>query len=223
MGNAIGYGWKKFTENVGPILIAMLIFMLIGGLLYLLQWLVTPDPTVVTQTSNGVTYTTATGGSLLGSIVSFIFGIIIFVWQYLVEAAIARGGLTLTEGRPLVLSELLSFQKLGKIIVAGIILSILTVIGLILCIIPGLLVIIFGSFFIYFILDQDAGIWDSITMSFSFVKEHFGEVLLLLILCFLITLAGALLCGIGLFVAIPVVAIAKTYAYKVLRGQPVAP
>jgi uncharacterized membrane protein len=33
---------------------------------------------------------------------------------------------------------------------------------------------------------------------------------------------GALLCGLGLFVAVPVCVIAQAYAYKVLRGQPVA-
>ena len=43
-----------------------------------------------------------------------------------------------------------------------------------------------------------------------------------LILSWIALFVGALLCGIGLFVAVPVVVIAHTYAYKVLRGQPVA-
>ncbi|HQR81156.1 MAG TPA: hypothetical protein PLT68_13155, partial [Actinomycetota bacterium] len=81
----------------------------------------------------------------------------------------------------------------------------------------------FGSFFVYFILDQDAGAWDSIMKSFAFVKDNIGNLLLLLILSFIAVFVGALLCGLGLFVAIPVTVIAQAYTYKVLRGQPVAP
>ena len=87
---------------------------------------------------------------------------------------------------------------------------------------PGLIVAFFGTFFVYFILDQDLGAWDAIKASFSFVKDNVGNLLLLLILSWIALFVGALLCGIGLFVAVPVVVIAHTYAYKVLRGQPVA-
>ncbi len=75
----------------------------------------------------------------------------------------------------------------------------------------------------YFILDQDLGAWESIKASFSFVKDNIGNLLLLLILTWIALFVGALLCGLGLFVAVPVVVIAQAYAYKMLRGQPVAP
>lgn len=225
VGDAFGYGWKKFTENIGPILIAMLVFLFIGAVIYGVQFLVqqatSPETTVVTG-ENGFVVTQSSGG-VLGLLVSLIFSIVGFVWSYLIQAGFARGGLALTEGRPLVVGELLSFNKLGRIIIAGIILSILTVIGFILCIIPGLIVAFLGSFFVYFILDQDAGAWQSITMSFNFVKENVGNLLLLLILSWIALFVGALLCGLGLFVAFPVTVIAQTYAYKVLRGAPVAP
>ena len=37
VGDAFGYGWKKFTANVGPILIAMLVFLLVGAVIYGIQ------------------------------------------------------------------------------------------------------------------------------------------------------------------------------------------
>ncbi len=225
-GDAIGYGWKKFTQNVGPILIAMLVFMLIGaviyGLQFLFQSLVAPETTVVSG-DNGFAIVQSSGGGFLGLLVSLLFAIIGFVWNYRVQAGVARGGLALAEGRPLVIGELLSMNKLGRIIGAGILLGIMTVIGLILCIIPGLIVIFFGSYFVYFILDQDMGAVESIKASFSFVKDNLGSLFLLLLLSWVILFVGALLCGIGLFVAYPVVYIAYAYAYKTLRGAPVAP
>lgn len=226
VGDAFGYGWKKFTENIGPILIAMIVFLLIGavisGVQFLMQSLFAPETTTVVSGENGFAVSQTSGG-LMGTLISFVFAIIGFVWSYLIQAAFARGGLALTEGRPLVVGELLSFKKLGTIILAGIILSILTTIGLLLCIIPGLIVAFLGSFFVYFILDQNAGAWQSITMSFNFVKENVGSLLLLLILSWIALFVGLLLCGLGLIVAFPVVVIAQTYAYKVLRGAPVAP
>jgi len=36
-------------------------------------------------------------------------------------------------------------------------------------------------------------------------------------------IVGAILCGIGLIVAIPVTIIATAYAYKLMTGQPVTP
>lgn len=225
VGDAFGYGWKKFTQNIGPILIAMLVFLLIGaviyGLQYLAQQLTTPDTTVVSGENGFVV--TRSGGGLLGALVSLVFGVITFVWNYVTQAAVARGGLAVTEGRPIVLSELLSFNKLGRIIVAGILLGIATAIGLILCILPGLIIMFLGSYYVYFILDQDAGIIDSLKASFSFVSSNVGNLLLLFILSLIIMFIGALLCGIGLFVAYPLVFIAHAYAYKVLRGVPVAP
>ena len=83
--------------------------------------------------------------------------------------------------------------------------------------------IFFGSYFVYFIVDQDMGAVESIKASFSFVKDNLGSLFLLLLLSWVILFVGALLCGIGLFVAYPVVYIAYAYAYKALRGAPVAP
>lgn len=225
VGDAFGYGWKKFTENIGPILIAMIVFLLIGGVIYGLQFLfqmvLAPETTVVSGENGFVVQ--QSGGGFLASIVSLLFAIVGFIWSYLIQAAFARGGLALTEGRPLVIGDLLSFNKLGRIILAGIILSILTFIGFILCIIPGLIVAFLGAFFVYFILDQDMGAWESIKASFNFVKDNVGNLLLLLILSWIALFVGALLCGIGLIVAVPVTVIAQTYAYKTLRGAPVAP
>lgn len=225
VGDAFGYGWKKFTENLAPILIAMLVFALIGlvlaGLQTLIQGLTSPETTVISGENGFVV--TQSGGGLAAALISIVFSLISFIWGYIVQAAFARGGLALTEGRALELSELLTFNKLGRIIVAGILLSILTFIGFLLCIIPGIIIAFLGAFFVYFILDQDLGAWDSIKASFSFVKDNVGEILLLFILSFIAILVGALLCGIGLLVAVPVVVLAHTYAYKVLRGQPVVP
>ena len=49
-----------------------------------------------------------------------------------------------------------------------------------------------------------------------------GEVLVFLLVCGLINFVGALVCGIGLFVTIPVTMIASGYAWRTLNGRPPA-
>ena len=232
VGDAFGYGWKKFTENVGSILIAMLVFALIGAVLYgvdaLLQYLISPDTTVV-QGDNGLVVTRSAG--LAGGVLSLAFFLIYLVWEAVLRGAFARGGLRLASGQALNLSELLTLNRVGRIIGAGIIMGLVLIIpvilGFILCIIPGIIVAAVGPLMLgyvyWFIIDQDLGVMDSVKATFSFIGENFGSVFLVALLGSLVLLGGFILCGVGLLVAYPIVALAQTYTYKVLRGVPVAP
>lgn len=206
----------------------MLIFAGIGLGLWLLQVLLqavfgggTEVTTISTDGGGEFSYTTASR-STFGLVISFVFAIISFVWQYVVNAAFVRGGLKLTAGEPIELKDLLTLDRIGRIIVAAILLAIATTIGLILCILPGLLVIFFGTYYLFFILDQDLGAIDSIKASFQFVSSNAGPIFLVLLISWAFLLVGALLCGVGLLVAMPVVVLLQTYTYKGLRGVPVA-
>ena len=63
---------------------------------------------------------------------------------------------------------------------------------------------------------------EAITASFNLVKDNLGTVIIFWLLTILATIAGAIVCGVGLIVAIPVVVIATGYMYKRLQGEPVA-
>ena len=67
------------------------------------------------------------------------------------------------------------------------------------------------------------GAIDSIKASWSFVKDHVGPLILLYLLTLVVAFVGALLCGVGLLAAIPIVVLMQTYAYRKLQGQYVTP
>ena len=78
------------------------------------------------------------------------------------------------------------------------------------------------SFTLHFIIDKDMGAIDAIKASISFVMANIGTLIVLLPGLIAAYIVGALLCGVGLLVAIPVVVIATAYAYRTLQGEQVA-
>ena len=225
VGNAFSYGWSKFTQNLGQILLAIVVLVAVLIAIQLVGFFigraVACDPEITI--SNGSVTTESCGVFSAQNIVSWLFSLIGWIISMIIGAGIVRGALDITEGRQLEPSTLLKPNKLGEVIIASLLIGILTFVGFILCVIPGFLVMFFTSYTLYFLMDRpEMGAMDAIRASFEFTKANAGNV----ILWFLISLAawfvGALLCGIGLIVAVPVVLIGTAYTYKTLNNEPVA-
>ncbi|MDP3972807.1 MAG: hypothetical protein Q8P61_07870, partial [Candidatus Nanopelagicales bacterium] len=137
-------------------------------------------------------------------------------------SAFTRAALAITRGEAVDFKLMTSSDKLGQILVGGVIMSIATAIGYMLCIIPGLVVMFFGHFFIFFILDKGMGAVEAIKASVSFVNKNLGTLFGLFLAVLAAYIVGALICGVGLLVAIPVSIIAQAFAYRKLNGEEVA-
>ncbi len=93
-------------------------------------------------------------------------------------------------------------------------------------IIPGIIVAFLTLFAIYFVVDKDTNAVDSIKGSFNLVKNNVGNTIVLILLSIVVMIAGFLALCVGIFVAIPVLAIAWAYTYKVVprgAGRSVTP
>jgi uncharacterized membrane protein len=227
VGNTFSYGWSKFTQHLGQILLAIVVLVAVLIAIQLVGFLigraVACDPGV-TVTDDGFTADDCGGLFAAQNIVSWLFSLIGWIVGMIIGAGIVRGALDITEGRELEPSTLLTPHRLGEVVIASLVTGILTFVGFVLLVIPGLLVLFFTSYTLYFLMDRpELGAIDAIKASFDFTRSNAGNV----ILWFLVSLAawfvGALLCGVGLVVAVPVVVIGTAYTYKTLNGEPVAP
>jgi uncharacterized membrane protein len=182
--------------------------------------------------SSQVTYDPMTGQFTGGSASSGLFGATMFVSllftlvsmvvSFIVQAAIVRGALLITYGRQVTLSAMFSLRGVLQVVIASLVISVLATIGLVLCIIPGLVVWFFTLYTLYFIVDKNMGAFDAIMASVRFVNANLGTLIGFFLASLLAYVVGALLCGIGLLVAMPVVLIAQAYTYRILQGEPVA-
>ncbi|WP_300673517.1 beta-carotene 15,15'-monooxygenase [Soonwooa sp.] len=111
-------------------------------------------------------------------------------------------------------------ENLVNILIYSLITGIISSIGFSLCVIPGLLVM--PLFFIGYpiLLFEKASAMDALSKSFNIAKDNYGTFLGVAILAFLISIAGIILCGIGLLVTLPFYLTAAYSLYVAFVGLP---
>ena len=232
VGAAFSYGWAKFTANVGPILIAMLVLFIVGAIISFIWFaviggitnsLTSPLQLSVDPTTGAIT---TSGGGGPGFFLTLLLGALGLLVYYtvlgFVQAAVTRAALAITEGRPIEASTLLSTDRLGPIAITALLVSVFTSIGYLFCGIGAVIVGFFLTFSMFFLIDQNLEPMDAIKASVAFVREHLGDLVVLYLASIAAYIVGVILCGVGLIVAVPVVVIATAYTYKKLTNQAVA-
>ncbi len=211
IGGALSYGWAKFQEHVGPILIGLVgLFVVVGVIGIVWQIIV-----------GGIFSTGGDAGFFVGMIASAVGSFVFAVGGYVIQAVMIRAGFDLVDGHGLETSRLFDTNQIGPIIITGLLISIGTTIGYILCFLPGLIFAIMSGFSLHYVVDQGKAPVEAIKASIDLVRTNPGQALLLIIVTGIVAFAGAILCGIGLLVSVPVALIAQAYGFRQLNGQPV--
>jgi uncharacterized membrane protein len=201
VGDAIGYGWNTFKKNPGPLIIIALVVLVLNGAL--------------STVGNNL------GRHAPGLAIAFQFAG--FLVSILLALGLIRVALKVTSGGEAEVSDLFSGDNFGAYLGASILFGLMVGIGLILCIVPGIIAGVIFGFYGYVIVDRGLGIGDAFSRASEITKGQRGTVFLLALAFFGINLLGALLCGVGLLVSYPVTIVAGGYAYRVLSGEPVVP
>ena len=108
---------------------------------------------------------------------------------------------------------------LQPLILAGLLVSALTAVGFVLCILPGIYLAVGYIFVLPLVIDKKLDFWPAMEVSRQVVHKHWWSMFLFAIVMLLIVCVGALACGLGLIIAMPVVFAAAMYVYEDLFGQ----
>jgi uncharacterized membrane protein len=196
-----------------------LVFVLLGG--------ATADTTGVDgDYAASFTAGLGTGGTLVLSIVSFVFGIF-------VQAAFLSGGLDLADGRPVTVSSFFKPRNFGNVVLAGALLSVISAVLDLVSLLPSFLFALlsflaivvftfFALFTIAFATDRGLPPVDALKASIGTVRAHIGETLVSFLVQGLLVVLGFLACGVGILVAGPVALLIQVYTYRRLSGGQVA-
>lgn len=220
--DAIGYGWRKFTGNVGNWIIAGLVAFAVIVLFILLSWAVGPKVDYAEVFSGEATTVEVSGGS---RILSLIVSIAATIAGMILTGVVMRGGLDETEGRRFSFGDAFSRLPIGPVVIVSAIIAVITSLLNLVPIIGGLVALIvqfFTWFALAFVVDKSQDAVTALQSSFSLVSANFGQSFVLALLSTLVLIAGACLCGIGLIAAYPIVAIATAYAFRKFNNEPVA-
>lgn len=216
--DAIGWGWSKFKENVSGVLVAALVAIGVTIVAGLVSALITAalggGSPMQDLESLGAQQTSV--ADLPGQLIQMIVGTTL-------TAVFARAALDVADGQPFNIFAALGKLNFVNVIVVAVLVGLATTIGLVLCILPGIAVMFLTYFSTYAVVDgEGTSPIEAIKTSFRLVSSNFGGSLGLLVLNFLVVLAGFLALCVGLFVAIPVTVLASAYAFRTFSGRPIA-
>jgi hypothetical protein len=104
------------------------------------------------------------------------------------------------------------------LILAGLLCAALITVGTILCVLPGIYLAVGYLFVLPLVIDKKLDFWPAMEVSRRVVTKHWWSMLLFVIVLILIVCAGALACGLGLIIAMPVVYASAMFVYEDLFG-----
>jgi uncharacterized membrane protein len=228
VGEGFSWAWNKFSKNAGPLVIATLVYGLIVIVLQvivnLLQAAVSPGVSDYSSSGSGFSYSWSTAGmGLTGILISIAGWFVSLIVGAAIQSGYISGVLDIANGQQVTVGSFFRPRNIGQVIVGGLIVGVITTIGLFLCVIPGLLASIMLVFTVVALLDRNLSAVDAVKTSFDTSKANFGNAFLTWLVGIAIVFVGAILCGVGLLVAVPVAALFLVFAWRRITGGQVAP
>jgi hypothetical protein len=206
IGPAFSYAWKKFSQYAGPLILVTLV-VLVGQVIL-----------------SGIQFAVNRSGDFgFGRFILWVvlWGIAALV-GFALEYGIVRASLAVVEGREPTFAEAWNMERFGPFIVAAILRGILVFVGLLLCIIPGLIIWFLTIFTPFYVIDKNLAPTEAIANSIALVRRHAGKLILFCLVAWLVYLLGAIVCFVGLLVSIPVAMVATAYMYRRIQHESVA-
>jgi len=146
--------------------------------------------------------------------------ILLNVLTFIVNAVIGIGlikiSLEFIDNKKPKFSDLFYTKPLVNFILASLIRGVITLIGFILLIIPGIVFSIRLQFVAYLIVDKNLPPVEAVKKSWEMTKGNTWNLLFFGILLFLLNVLGAFLFLVGLFVTVPLTMLATTFVYRKL-------
>jgi uncharacterized membrane protein len=156
---------------------------------------------------------------------SIVLQVIIQFIGFLVSMLIALGwirvSLDVTRGVKPEVGDLFKFDGYGPYLGASILFALGFYVGLILCIVPGIIFAVAFGFYGFVIAErgEGVGVIDSLKESADLTRGNRWQLFGLGIVLLLINLVGAILCLVGLIFTLGITIIAWSYVYRTLRGE----
>jgi len=199
IGDAVRFGWDMFKSNAGFLVAVVLIAGAISAIASSLQQSVagTDSPVAI-----------------------LLAGLITLAINAFIAVALINVSLKFVDDKRAVFADLISAYSLFVLYaISSILYWLIVTIGLVFLIIPGIILAIRYQFFGYYIVDKEAGVIDSLRLSWNATRGIAGQLFLFDLTLLGIVILGALALGVGLLVAIPVAGIALAFTYRRLQRQ----
>ena len=212
IGDAITNGFERFKDNVGLVVGAMV-------LVFFVNMLTSIPGGLVQGIGQGLMSEMDSDMQLVAALVigavRFVFGILGFLVQTYLQLGILQIFLKVVRGEGAAFGDLMVS---GSVYLKGLIATFLTAIavgiGIIFCIVPGIIVGLGLMFTQFIIVDQhDLGAIDAIKESWRLTDGHKVQLFLFGLAGWFITMLGFAACCVGVLATAPIVGLGLTTIY----------
>lgn len=233
--DAFRYAWERFSKKPEVTLLPVLVGLVAQALVFGILWMILGVMLFalgVTASNTGSSATTA-----VGAVVGFLGGLLLFAIVAMVAQIIYAGwvkaGLETTRGLSPSMAQLYQGWNKTDVVVTALIVAVVTVVpAVVLSLVPGVGGILrftylmiagfFLQFGIIYVVDKQMKPVDALRASVDLAKVNYTTLLVFDVIAMVALGLGALVCGLGLILTMPLVVIASAFTYRKLLGQPVA-
>ena len=227
---AIKYGWEKFTKKPTQLLVPVLIVAVVALALEVVLFIIMNHTLLdtscsVTNDENGFNiHGCDSGPGFFTRLFAYaLVGLVVSLFVQAMSAGLIKAGLDVVDGKDVDAGSVFAYVTNGNVLVTAVIVSVATSIGSFLCYLPGLVVGFLTVFSMFFVVDKNMAPVEAIKASISLTTSRLGDTIVFYLLAIVTIIVGAILCGVGLLAAIPVVIGAAAYTFRVLHDEPVSP
>jgi len=154
---------------------------------------------------------------------TILIAIVLEIAYWLLELIIGMGmiaiALKFVDGKKAQLGDLIITKPLLNYAIASILYGLITILGFILLIIPGIILATRLQYYSYLIVEKNMKPVMALKKSWQITKGATWELFLFGILLWLINIAGLLALLIGVFISVPTTMLASAYIYRKLSIQ----
>lgn len=192
---AVSFGWKKTFEHIGFLVLLTLGFIVASAILDKL------------------------GNKDVVEVIATILNIAV---SYFAMYTFVRIGLMIYRGETPKAKDVftINWRQFGLYILASLLTMLLTGIGFILLILPGIYLTVRLGLFGFALIEEGKAPVDSLKRSMELTRGRFWHLLGLSVVLFLINCVGVLLFGVGLLVTAPLCLLATVFVYERLKAAP---
>jgi len=230
IGPAFSWALAKFQQHAAVLIgLAAVVF-----LLHAIQSIITNvlinnasnncANTTITQDANGnVNISNGCATGLFANLgITIVMSIIFSILIALATVGVYRAAIRRTQGVTPSFDQLTSGENLGAYIAVAIVYFLASALGIVFCILPGLIIIFLFQFSPFYALDKGQGIGEAFGNSYRAVTANFVPVLLAALVNIVISILSGFVWGVLSLVLLPFGALFTAHVYRQLNREPIS-
>src|SRR5258708_6404513 len=214
IGSCIGRGWELVKNNFWPVVGISLLVLFAAGAVNQIIGLIS-RPAMQAMIERREFSPSAVLLVMLTSILSMPV-------ETLFNGGLFRYYLKLIRGETADVGDAFSGFNLafGPLLLLGFVRGLLTLLGILLCVVPGIYLSVAWFFALPLVIDRQMDFWPAMELSRKVVSRHWFTVFGLILLAGLVSICGVFACCVGIFVTIPIGLVSLMYAYEDIFNRP---